>query len=86
MPNHNLPVWPVWKQIEKKQLSAGGEVDVAQVRVLGRQLDEATLGRMLFELTAAAREKGLDPEGALRLHATKVMNEVEAKASVPGKG
>jgi hypothetical protein len=34
---------------------------------------------MLFELTAAARAKGLDPESALRLHATKVMGEVEAK-------
>lgn len=69
----------VWKQIEKKQLPAAGSVDVEQVRALGRQLDQATLGRMLFELTAAAREKGLDPEGALRLHATKVMAEVEAR-------
>jgi MazG family protein len=67
----------VWKQIEKKNLPAMGIVDVSQVKALGRQLDEASLGRMLFELTAAAREKGLDPEGALRLHATKVMREVE---------
>ncbi len=71
----------VWKQIEKKQLPAEGVVDVAQIKALGRQLDEATLGRMLFELTAAAREKGLDPEGALRLHATKVMRGVEAKVA-----
>lgn len=71
----------VWKQIEKKQLPADGVIDVAQVKALGRQLDEATLGRMLFELTAAAREKGLDPEGALRLHATNVMRDVEAKTA-----
>ncbi len=70
----------VWKQIDKKQLPADGIVDVGQVKALGRQLDEATLGRMLFELTAAAREKGLDPEGALRLHATKVMQEVDSRA------
>ncbi|MBL9199281.1 MAG: MazG family protein [Opitutaceae bacterium] len=70
----------VWKQIEKKQLPAGEAVDVAQVRAVGAQLDEATLGRMLFELTAAARAKGLDPEGALRLHATKVMRDVEQRA------
>ena len=69
----------VWKQIEKKQLPAEGIVDTAQVRALGPQLDEAMLGRMLFELTAAARSKGLDPEGALRLHATKVMRDVEAR-------
>jgi MazG family protein len=69
----------VWKQIEKKQLPADGAVDVAQVRALGAQLDEAALGKMLFELTAAARAQGLDPEGALRLHATKVMRDVEAR-------
>lgn len=69
----------IWKQIEKKQLPATGIVDTAQVQALGQQLDEASLGKMLFELTAAARAKGLDPEGALRLHATQVMREVEAK-------
>ncbi len=69
----------VWKQIEKQQLPAEGVVDAAQVSALGRQLDEATLGRMLFELTAAARAKGLDPEAALRLHATKVMRDVEQR-------
>ncbi|MBI4625462.1 MAG: MazG family protein [Verrucomicrobia bacterium] len=74
----------VWKQIEKKQLPAEGAVDVAQVRALGRQLDEAVLGRMLFELTAAARAKGLDPEGALRRHTTQVMRDVEAKVGAIG--
>ncbi len=74
----------VWKQIEKKKLPAAGVVDTAQVEALGRQLDEATLGKMLFELTAAARAKGLDPEGALRLHATKVMMQVAA--AVPASG
>lgn len=70
----------VWKQIEKKALPADGIVDREHVQALGRRLDEAALGKLLFELTAAARAKGLDPEGALRLHATKVMREVEAKA------
>lgn len=69
----------VWKQIEKKALPATGIVDTAQVRALGEQLDSALLGRMLFELSAAARVKGLDPEGALRLHATKVMSDVETR-------
>jgi XTP/dITP diphosphohydrolase/tetrapyrrole methylase family protein/MazG family protein len=77
----------IWKQIEKKQLPAAGVVDTAQVQALGRQLDAATLGRMLFELTAAARVQGLDPEGALRLHATQVMREIERKvgAVVPSR-
>jgi MazG family protein len=71
----------IWKQIEKKNLPADGVVDRAQVEALGRQLDEDALGKMLFELTAAARVRGLDPESALRLHATKVMREVEAKVA-----
>ncbi|WP_414664299.1 MazG family protein [Horticoccus sp. 23ND18S-11] len=75
----------VWKQIEKKQLPAAGVVDVDQVQALGRQLDAASLGRMLFELTAAARVHGLDPEGALRLHATQVMAAIEAKTTVVAK-
>lgn len=71
----------VWKQIDKKRLPAEGIVDAAQIKALGRQLDEETLGRMLFELTAAAREKGLDPEGALRLHATKVTAAIDQRVA-----
>jgi len=71
----------VWKQIEKKSLPVASVVDVAQVRALGAKLTEAELGKMLFEVTAAARSNGLDPEGALRLHATKVMRDVEAQIS-----
>jgi len=71
----------VWKQIEKKQLPAAGAVDAAGVRALGAGLSAEELGRRLFELAAAARVNGLDPEGALRLHATKVMRDVEAKIS-----
>ena len=66
-------------------LPADEAVDVAQVRALGAQLDEAALGKMLFELTAAARAKGLDPEGALRLHATKVMRDVEERAQAAAR-
>jgi len=69
----------VWKQIEKKQLPADQAVDTATVKALGAELDEAELGKRLFELAAAARAKGLDPEGALRLHATKVMRDVEQR-------
>ena len=73
----------VWKQIEKKALPVPEEsvVDVAQVKALGSRLTEAELGKMLFEVTAAALSKGLDPEGALRLHVTKVMQAVESKVS-----
>ncbi len=74
----------VWKQIDKQALPMADAVDVAQVKALGAQLDDALLGRMLFELTAAARAKGLDPEGALRRHAVAVMSAVEAAVAEPG--
>ena len=67
----------VWKQIEKRRLPVAGAADAERISQLGAELDEQELGRRLFELTAAARAKGLDPEGALRLHATGVMRQVE---------
>jgi len=69
----------VWKQIEKQGLPTDGSVDRSQVRSLADGLDEQRLGRLLFEVTAAARERGLDPEGALRGHARRVMKEVEQR-------
>ena len=69
----------VWKQIAKKKLPVENTVDAAQVAALGGHLTNETLGRMLFELTAAAQSKGLDPEDALRQHANQVMRDVEAR-------
>lgn len=72
----------VWRQIEKQELPVDGVVDIAQVQALGRQLDATMLGRMLFEVVAAARAHGLDPEGALRLHTEKVMRDVESNTKI----
>ncbi len=69
----------VWKQIQKRALPIGEEVDAKQIATLGEHLDDATLGRYLFELAAAARVKGLDPEGALRRHATRVKDTVSRR-------
>jgi XTP/dITP diphosphohydrolase/tetrapyrrole methylase family protein/MazG family protein len=70
----------VWKQIEKKSLPADHVVNIPQVRELAATLDDAALGRTLFELCAAARAKGLDPEGALRRESDRVMRAVETLA------
>jgi XTP/dITP diphosphohydrolase/tetrapyrrole methylase family protein/MazG family protein len=76
----------VWKQIEKKGLDAEGIVDSAQIRALGGQLDDEMLGRMLFEVAAAARTRKLDPEGALRRHSERVMRDVGARTGPPAGG
>lgn len=68
----------VWKQIEKKSLPAEGVVKLERIRALGAELEDDSLGRALFELCAAARAKGLDPEGALRRETVRVMRGVEA--------
>lgn len=71
----------VWKQIEKKSLPAEGVVELERIRTLGAELEDDSLGRALFELCAAARAKGLDPEGALRRETVRVMRGVEAKVA-----
>lgn len=69
----------VWKQIEKKSLPTGTEVDLARIAALGSQLTDEELGSRLFELAAAARARGLDPEGALRRRAERVMAAVDGR-------
>ncbi|HEX3729995.1 MAG TPA: MazG nucleotide pyrophosphohydrolase domain-containing protein, partial [Opitutaceae bacterium] len=71
----------VWKQIEKQQLPAGGAVDAERVAALAAGLDDEQLGRMLFELAAAARQRRLDPEGALRRRAEAVVRQVSRQAA-----
>ncbi len=70
----------VWKQIEKKRLPSEGVVDRASVARRAAELDDEKLGRLLFEIAAACRERGLDPEGALRRETLRVQGEVERKA------
>jgi XTP/dITP diphosphohydrolase/tetrapyrrole methylase family protein/MazG family protein len=74
----------VWKQIEKKGLPTEGALDVGRIRDLGAGLDDASLGKALFELCAAARARGLDPEGALRREADRVRREVEIRIAAGG--
>jgi len=69
----------VFKQVVKKRLPAEGVVDRAAIAAQARGLDEASAGKKLFELAAACREAGIDPESALRRHARKVMDAVEDK-------
>ncbi|MCF3649528.1 MazG family protein [Synoicihabitans lomoniglobus] len=68
----------IWKQIIKKGFQRPASADPAAIEVKANALDDDTLGRELFILAAAARERGLDPEGALRRHASRVMSDVEA--------
>ena len=78
--NSILTAREVWKQVRKKQLAAGDTVDVARVDATAQGLDEAAAGRRLFELVAACRDAGIDPDSALRRHTEEVVRVAEANA------
>lgn len=69
----------VAKRIEKQKLPADEVVDGARVAALAAGLTEAAAGRQLYELAAACRARGLDPESALRKECDRVMHDVEAR-------
>ena len=69
----------VWKQIGKKGLTEASGVDAMEVVRLAADLDPEKLGRMLFEIAAAAQTRDLDPEGALRRHVDGLMRDVERR-------
>ena len=56
----------VWKAVTKKGLDAGASADRAKIDALAEALDEEAAGTALFEIVAACRRAGIDPESALR--------------------
>jgi len=69
----------VVKRIAKNTLPAAGVVDDRRVAQLAAGLTTAAVGRQLFELVAACRQAGLDPESALRQECNRVMRDVESR-------
>ena len=67
------------KRIEKQRLSDDGVVDGQKVAALAEGLTSTGAGRRLYELAAACRRQGIDPEMSLRLETTRVMRDVEAR-------
>lgn len=78
--NAILTAREVWKQVRKKQLDAGATVAVAQVDAQAQGLTEEAAGQKLFELIAACRDAGIDPDSALRRQTAKVVAEAELRA------
>ena len=70
----------VWKTVDKRRLPHARSVDDRAVETLAQNLDEAAAGKALFELTAACRKAGIDPESALRRHILQVKTEACAGA------
>jgi MazG family protein len=68
-----------WKQMGKKGLVAESGVDAELVERIAAGLDAEKLGKMLFEIAAAAQSRNLDPEGSLRMHADALLRHVEGR-------
>lgn len=73
----------VAKRIRKKSIPCDGVVDQPVVDEVAATLTEEEAGRRLFELAAACREAGIDPESALRSHACKVVTTLTERHGVP---
>ena len=67
----------VYKQIQKQAMPAEDVIDQAAIDVVAESLDEASLGKQLFEIAAACRAKGIDPESALRRYTQQVVDTLE---------
>lgn len=67
----------VYKQLVKKDLLSASGIERERVRAEAENLVEDEAGRRLFELAAACREAGIDPESALRRYSNEICRDVE---------
>ena len=71
----------IYKQIQKETLPTGSLVDEDSIETIANSIDEETAGALLFEIAAACREKGIDPESSVRRYSRAVKSETEALAA-----
>jgi len=83
---HLPPVLPallrardVYKQIQKKELDPGTFANKQAISAKSGTLTAETAGKELFELAAACREAGIDPESALRHYANQIVDSIEER-------
>lgn len=69
-----------WKQITKKGLPIPHTLSASAIKSTAQTLTDESLGQALFELVAAARENGLDAEGALRRTTQAIIDDVENRS------
>ena len=67
----------VFKRLQRRDEGSGGVQNFDKVRELSEDLDEERAGLLLFEIAAACRLAGIDPESALRRHAMRVNDNID---------
>jgi XTP/dITP diphosphohydrolase/tetrapyrrole methylase family protein/MazG family protein len=71
----------VAKQIRKKGLKHEDLPDPEGVDSLAEGLEESEAGEFLYQFVCACQQAGIDPESALRKHTSKLVREIEGKAT-----
>ena len=67
----------IYKRAEKADVEDRLSLDMGKIDSMAQNMDQEKAGRALFELVAACRKSGLDPEACLRDFASKQMQEAE---------
>lgn len=67
----------VFKQIEKQAIPVDGLLDQRAIEARAESMDVARLGEELFEIAAACRARGIDPESALRSYTQKLVDTLD---------
>lgn len=69
----------VYKQIQKMKMAADDLIDQRAIDSMEDAIDEGCLGKQLFEIAAACRAKGLDPESELRRYVQSIVDTLESR-------
>ena len=72
-----LFAYDIYKRAEKANIHNQMNLADKKIDLLSQDLDKEKAGRVLFEIVAACRRSGLDPEASLRSFASKQMKELE---------
>ena len=72
-----LFAYDIYKRAENANVHTKMTLTEKKIDLLSQDLDEVKAGRAFFELVAACRKSGLDPEASLRSFASKQMKEAE---------
>ncbi len=69
----------VYKQIQKKTLQVNDLLNTGKIEGSAVRLTEEDAGKALFEIAAACRVAGIDPESALRKYANQLVETLEER-------
>jgi XTP/dITP diphosphohydrolase/tetrapyrrole methylase family protein/MazG family protein len=72
-----LFAYDIYKRAEKANIHNQMNLAEKKIDLLSQDLDKEKAGRVLFEIVAACRRSGLDPEASLRSFASKQMKELD---------